>query len=355
MKYILKSIIALFIILNFFMVKSSDTVDLVLFFLLITVTLLFDIKDRRVLPYILMLESVLIVIIGIKTDYVLYALMFMLFDIISINMYFFGIIFAGIFIYFRCYYASYDALLGMAVIGCAGYIISSNNASREKYIKALDAERQVKYELEIAQANLLKSSNELQRLTQVKERNRIARDLHDNIGHKIAGVLISLQAAYKLIATDKTKGQEVLEECINHLQSSLQTIRDTVHDMYSDDLSGINYLKSIADNYKYCSVEFVSDGKFDRCPQKIIVTFSYLLKEMLTNTARHSMADAVYVDLCCIDQIVTMKYKDNGVGCSEIIEGLGIKSMRDRIRAIGGTIKIDSSDGMNIVCIVPYE
>ncbi len=100
MKYIIKGIIAAYIILNYFIANSIGTIELVLLFALFTVTLLFDIKNRTFLPYVFVLECIVIFLIGIYTEYTFYALLILAFDIMCMDMYYFWIMLAGFFCVF---------------------------------------------------------------------------------------------------------------------------------------------------------------------------------------------------------------------------------------------------------------
>lgn len=353
MQYIIKGLIAIYIVLVFLVTKEIEAIELVLFLALMAVSVFIDSNMKKAAVVIILLECAVVFLTGVYTHYVVFALMILLFDILYTDKYLFGIIFAAQFIYFDCYNEEYETYLVLTVVACVAYIIKANLKKQEKHLAALDGERKTKYELEVTKASLIKSSIELQRLTQVKERNRIARDLHDTIGHKIAGILIKLQATKKVMESDTKKGNALLDECISHLQGSLQIVRDTVHDMYSHDTQGIDYIKSITDEYKYCNVDFKAEGIFIDCPQRHIVILSYVLKEALTNTAKYSKATKVDVLLECIDNVLVMKIKDNGIGCEDIKESLGIKSMRDRIKSIGGTFVVDGCDGMALKCIIP--
>ncbi|HBG38890.1 MAG TPA: sensor histidine kinase, partial [Clostridiaceae bacterium] len=71
-----------------------------------------------------------------------------------------------------------------------GYIMKLFNNREKTFKKSFDYERQLRYELESTKARLLNSEKEIEHITEIRERNRIARELHDNIGHSMAGILM---------------------------------------------------------------------------------------------------------------------------------------------------------------------
>lgn len=353
MKYIIKGIIASCIVINFIYVGKTSTIELILFLSLVTITLLTDLENTRLVSLILIIECTVVFLIGSYTDFVVWSMLILLFDIIYTDCYLFGSILIGELIYFKVYDNSLEIWLIIALVGIVAYIMNTELKKKKDYHDILDTERRTKYELELTKASLIQSNKELQRLTQAKERNRIARDLHDNIGHKIAGILIKLQASKKVLKTDIGKGTGLLEECIIHLQEGLETLRDTVHNMYSHDMRGIDYIEKIVKDYKFCTTSFSSKGNFAQCPERYLEAISYVLKEALTNTAKHSKATEVDVHYDCTEGLLVMEVADNGIGCDDINESLGIRSMRDRIKSLDGSFSINGNDGMKIKCIIP--
>ena len=147
----------------------------------------------------------------------------------------------------------------------------------------------------------------------------------------------------------------MLDECVVHLQDSLETLRNTVHNMYSHEKRGTEHIKNIVDEYKYCNAQVQIVGQFHNCSERVFKALSYVLKEALTNTSKHSMAETVHVTLTGEDSLVSLCVKDDGIGCNDIRESLGIRSMRDRINGLNGQFTIDGADGMLIRCVIPLN
>lgn len=246
-------------------------------------------------------------------------------------------------------------LLLLAVSGCAGYLHRQLQAKESSFREAYDRERQTRYALETTKARLLNSLRETAHLAEIRERNRIAREIHDSLGHNLAGILLQLQAAAKVREKDGEKARELLQQSINGLAASVELLRDTVHNIKPREQAGLAYFEKIIENYRFCPVSFTHSGDFAALSPSQEEILSSILKEALTNAARHSGADLVEIRLEIRERIIRLYIKDNGVGCAKVREGLGISGMKERVCNAGGHITITPDGGFMIVCILPRE
>lgn len=235
------------------------------------------------------------------------------------------------------------------------YIIRKGRQEESAFIKTLDNERRLRYELEQTKAKLLHSSKEIASIAEVKERNRIARDIHDSVGHSIAGILIQLQAAYKLHAKDEAKSMDIVKTSIDGLTNALQLLRDTVYNIKPRENLGIEYIRNIMEQFRFCPVNLKLSGDFNRVPADHLELLSTNIKEALTNAARHSQATEVDISIDANERFTRLYIKDNGIGCSNIKEGLGLSGMKERVRNVGGSLSISADAGFLIVCLLPRQ
>lgn len=233
------------------------------------------------------------------------------------------------------------------------YVTASLKVKERTYKESYDRERQYRYELEQSKIKLINMSKEIAHITEIKERNRIAREIHDTVGHRIAGVLLQLQASFKLREKDNCKSDELLQDSIENLSDTLIVLRNTVHNIKPKEKVGIEYIKQIIDNFKFCPVNFSYKGDFNNISANNAEIICLIIKEALTNVLKHSKADNVVINIELYDKFIRLYIKDNGVGCEKIKEGLGISGMKERLSNIGGSLSIDSNDGFMIVAIIP--
>ncbi|WP_125153527.1 sensor histidine kinase [Clostridium rectalis] len=234
-----------------------------------------------------------------------------------------------------------------------GYTYSKYIKEQKKYKRLYDSERRITYELEGTKNRLINSYIKIEHLTEVRERNRIAREIHDKVGHNIAGIYMQLQAASKLKNINQEKSYELLDKSIEELSKALSLLKETVYNIKSLETTGINYINKIIENFNYCKVNFNYRGDFNNIPSNIMEIIATNIKESLTNASKYSNAEKIYINLERNEKYIRLYIKDNGVGCNEIKEGLGISGMKERIKNIGGSISIDSKEGFLIVCIIP--
>ena len=247
-------------------------------------------------------------------------------------------------------YTSLPLILAFAVL--FAYAVRKMDSQHEEQQTNLDQERKLRYSLEDAKHKLLRSQEEIAHITEVKERNRIAREIHDNVGHSIAGILMQMQVALQFVERDSGKAKLAIDKCLAKLTETLNVLRDTVHNMRPAERIGLEYMKVIVEEFANCSIEFEHSGDFSTLPSPYVECMTAIIKEALTNSSRYSSASKVQVRADANEKYVRLQIVDNGVGCGRITEGLGLSSMRERVANLGGSISFNGEKGFMIVCVL---
>ena len=207
---------------------------------------------------------------------------------------------------------------------------------------------------QLAQQNLLLAEaqdNEIH-LATLKERNRIAREIHDNVGHMLTRSL--LQSGALIVINKDEQLREPLESLRDTLDSAMTSIRESVHDLHDDsiDLKKVveDSLRSVEDRFTVkfdCDVSEHLSGNIKLCIIGVI-------KEGLSNAVKHSNGDSIELIVREHPAFCQLVMEDNG-SCSEIKEsGIGLKNMRDRAAALGGRISFTPSpEGFRIFMSIP--
>ncbi|SDY32984.1 sensor histidine kinase [Tindallia californiensis] len=259
----------------------------------------------------------------------------------------------GIFFLPQKWWLGYMLLIMMSVY--LGFMKRKIEKNRLEYQRVYDQERKSRYLLEESQRKLRQSVDETARLTEIHERNRIAAEIHDNLGHALAGNLIQLQAADKLMEKDLKKSRELLQKTVQGLSNSLELLRNTVHNIRPKTVIGWAHFEKIIDDYQYCSVEFRHVGDIGLLTPRQVEILTSSIKEALTNTARHSDATQIKIEIEIREEIIRLFMRDNGSGCSYIHEGMGISGIRERIENAGGSFSVTPQKGFMMVGILPRE
>lgn len=197
------------------------------------------------------------------------------------------------------------------------------------------------------------------RIATLAERNRIARDLHDTIGHVLSSALLQTTA---LLTTEKDEQNKAairdLQTTLNH---GMDRARQSVHSLYEESLSFEYELKKMTDQFTFCGTE--SEVFFTEEPTHD--TRQTMLKaaaEALTNVTRHSDASLVRISAVEHPAFYRLHIKDNGTRVlSELEETsrggvhLGLNTMAERARRTGGSLRIERRDGFGIILTLPKE
>lgn len=224
---------------------------------------------------------------------------------------------------------------------------------QQRYRLEADEQRKHMHDLEQVKIDLLKANQAASHQAELMERYRISRELHDHLGHDLTGALLALQA-YEYVK-DSNEGNKLLDEVRSRLEQSTKILRETVHNMTSTTLIGIDNLEYIVYNFNQAEVRWRKSGNIQQVPAYIWSFLESYLKEALTNVARHSNATKVEVDLHVTESIVRLSILDNGTVKKDNHTGSGLRSLQMRARSFGGSLSISCEKGFLLVCVIPLE
>lgn len=211
-----------------------------------------------------------------------------------------------------------------------------------KLAKALKEADESKKELEEAY-------NQLSETAVFKERNRIARDIHDNAGHSMTAVIMQTEAAKLIIDSDPEEAKAKIISANIQAKNALEQMRESVH-LLAGRSEAVSLKEEIGE-----IIAQTMDGtdvkiRFDIAELNLsgekrrFVCNS--LKECFSNGMRHGGASAFYVELAESDGRVTLTVSDNGEGLPEDFkEGYGLRGIREKAAAFGGGIVYESERG----------
>jgi signal transduction histidine kinase len=219
-------------------------------------------------------------------------------------------------------------------------------------VNALITERQSREELKQANAQLRQSAAEIERLAMAQERSRIARDIHDSLGHSLTALNIQLEGALKLAEKNPQQAQTFLTEAKRLGSVALQDVRQSVATLRGDPLQGNSLESAIAtlfENFQQttgiqpCSTLQLPDGL---SPPTCMALYR-ILQESLTNIVKHAQATTVTVAIIPHGNQLTLTVEDNGRGfqLSRTGTGYGLQGMRERAETAGGSLSLTSQPG----------
>ena len=226
----------------------------------------------------------------------------------------------------------------------------------EEYRKIRDDSMEWNLKLKEKNQNLLKNQDyEIYTATR-KERNRIAREIHDNVGHMLSRSILMV-GAMKAVNQEKSL-EEPLEQLEGTLHTAMTSVRESVHDLHDDSVNLKEVLLSLTRENTFCPVSLSYDMGYV-IPREVKYSFIAIVKEALSNIAKHSKADRVDIVVREHPGLYQLIIEDDGCGAKEADgeekAGIGIRNMQDRVAALGGRIQITAEKGFCIYITVPKE
>jgi signal transduction histidine kinase len=208
-------------------------------------------------------------------------------------------------------------------------------------------------ELLNAHYKLKNYAEKIQELTTTQERNRIARDLHDTLGHDITGLIMQLEMTSSMMDNDITKAKSLIDDSKITARNSLKKVRRIV-ETFKEDSKTYNNIDAIKNLIKEFSIKTgininlkIIGDKITISPD-IHITLYRIIQESITNAVRHGKANNIKVTIIYEKDYITFRIIDNGIGCDKIYEGYGLKGMNERINLLDGEIKYINKNGFEV-------
>ena len=195
--------------------------------------------------------------------------------------------------------------------------------------------------------------------TRLQERQRIAQEIHDMLGHSVTASVLQLEAAKTLLRKQPDKAEQMMTTAADALREGIDRIRQTVHQVRAE-APALNQqeLAVMIERFRRNSgiqTLYEQTGDVSELPQDVWEALQSNVAEALSNVVRHAGATEVTVRLQALPGIVRLEVKDNGVGAKEIKEGMGLSGMRERTTRLGGTLMLQGDKGMKIITLLPRK
>lgn len=242
-------------------------------------------------------------------------------------------------------FSGYGAVREEKLAMLRGAVISGHDTLTEHRLLQKEAARQM----------LLHQDNLIYTAT-LQERNRIAREIHDNVGHLLTRSILQVGAL-------KVMNQsEALTPAIGQVQDTLNTamtsMRQSVHDLHDESIDLKPAMEKLLEEAGGMQVRFEFDcGR--NVPREIKYAFLAILKEGVNNAIRHSNGSRLEVLVREHPGLYRMTIADNGTKAvaadGVFVEGIGLSNIRERVAAIGGTVQFDTAEGFRIGITVMKE
>ncbi len=241
--------------------------------------------------------------------------------------------------------------------GLLGRLHKTARQEKDYYKYQWDRERRSRYETEGLNEELLSLRQEVIEMTELSERNRIAQQLHDDVGHELTGAVLGLQAFRSMMEDGRLQPseKELFNKIVERVNNSSWILRETVHNMKPYVLLGIENLNLLIKDFKDIPVNFKVFGNTEKVPMHYWILLRTALKEGLTNVLRHSKASRVLAQLDITPSVLRFSLENDGIALGRFFEeGMGIRSLRQRTKAYGGTFSVvKEKEHFRLVIVLP--
>lgn len=213
---------------------------------------------------------------------------------------------------------------------------------------------------ELMQANtrLRDYAGKVEELTLIKERSRLAREIHDGLGHSLTTINMQIKATQAVLQKNPEKAKEMLGSAQQITKDALEEVRDSVFALRSSSESPVtleNQLKTLISKSEPSGIQarFKLTGKRRELSPKVEYTLYRTAQESLNNILKHSHASHLWITLDYLQPKTTrLSIRDDGVGADELDEGYGMQGLRERVNLVGGKIDFQTSQGKGLTVTI---
>ncbi|MFY9134279.1 MAG: histidine kinase, partial [Bacillota bacterium] len=243
----------------------------------------------------------------------------------------------------------------IAVLMAVAYVLAQRTAALDLSQTEAKRLRDNSYEMAmlLRQKNreLIEKRDYEIRLATLNERGRIAREIHDHVGHLLSRSI--LQVGALMVTKSNEEERQSLSTVRETLSEAMDRIRASVYDLHDESLDLRTKIEALVREFTFCPIRL--DYRLEREPEKdIAYCFIAVVKEGLSNIIRHSNATQVTLALLEHPALYQLVLQDNGSQAGgEVEEGLGLRSMAHRVDALGGRLVIERSGGFRLFISIP--
>ena len=236
----------------------------------------------------------------------------------------------------------------VAVIGAQffekGQMVSASLKKQRDYSR--------EYEMLLEEKNnaLTKQQDDMVYTATLQERNRIAREIHDNVGHMLTRSILQL-GAIKVVNQDKNL-EGPLDDLAETLNLAMTNIRSSVHDLHDESINLESAIKDLTKDIEGFDVQIDYDMG-DNIPRDLKYAFIAIIKEGINNTLKHSNGDTIKISIIEQPGFYQLTFSDNGSDVDiNYSSGIGLSNINDRVKQMRGNLRITTDNGFSIMVTV---
>lgn len=215
--------------------------------------------------------------------------------------------------------------------------------------------------LSVLNEQLKAYASESERMAETRERNRLAREIHDTLGHSLTGIIAGTDACITMMELSPELAKKQLEVIASTARNGMNEVRRSVKALRPDALERFELEEALKN---LCAeIQAASHATVDLCIQTENLRLSpdeedavyRTIQESLTNAIRHGKATQVSIRMSCEQRRLRIIVQDNGIGCEKVTPGFGLRHMRERLHLLNGTLQTDGTKGFRLEAVIPLR
>ncbi|MBQ7067224.1 MAG: hypothetical protein IJN92_10435 [Lachnospiraceae bacterium] len=190
----------------------------------------------------------------------------------------------------------------------------------------------------------------------LEERAELSQTLHDKLGHNINGSVYQLEAVKVLLEKEPDVSREMVQAVIDQLRSGMDEIRAILRKERPKKYKlAVLQLEKLCEECRAKGVDatLITEGELKGIPEKYLEVILDNAYEAVSNSMKYAKCTRIKISIHVLNKMIRCSISDNGMGCKEIIDGMGISGMRKRIREINGILDFETEVGFTINMLLP--
>lgn len=190
----------------------------------------------------------------------------------------------------------------------------------------------------------------------LEERAELSQTLHDKLGHNINGSVYQLEAVKVLMEKEPETSKKMIQAVIDQLRSGMDEIRIILRKERPKKYKlAILQLEKLCEDCrgKGVEAELITEGELKEIPENYLEVILDNAYEAVSNSMKYARCSRIKISVHVLNQMIRCSISDNGVGCGEVIDGMGISGMRKRMREVNGILDLETEIGFTINMLLP--
>lgn len=190
----------------------------------------------------------------------------------------------------------------------------------------------------------------MERMTEMRERNRLAREIHDTLGHTLTGIIMGADAGLALFDVAPEESKKRIQIVAQSARDGLTDVRRSIKALRPDALERSTLaqaLEGLVENFRLTTsaqIAYFRETEELELAQDEEDALYRVVQEGLTNAVRHGRAERIEIRISRAGDVVSVNVRDNGTGSPSLEEGFGLRHMRERLEMLGGTLRYGNLD-----------